>query len=91
MESDQHLKRVLWNSDTDYNPEIFLTAKVNLDKCFAGYIAATALAATADMFKDYDVSAANKLKNYTIVDDFITDDDSKEALIRLKIIAARSV
>ena len=33
----------------------------------------------------------NKLKNYTIVDDFITGDNSKESLIRLKIIAARSV
>ena len=38
-----------------------------------------------------DAVVANKLKNDTIVDDFITGDDSKEALIRLKIIAARSV
>ena len=38
-----------------------------------------------------DVVVANKLQNDIIVDDFITGDDSKEALIRLKIIATRSV
>jgi hypothetical protein len=43
------------------------------------------------LFKDIYVVVANKLKNDTIVDDFITGDDSKEALVRLKIIAARSV
>ena len=68
VERDQYLRRVFWNDDTDYNTEIFLTAKVNLDECSAGYIAASAFAANADMFKDIDVSAANKLKNDTIVD-----------------------
>ena len=68
VERDQYLRRVFWNDDTDYDTEIFLTAKVNLDEWSAVYIAASAFAANADMFKDIDVSAANKLKNDAIVD-----------------------
>jgi hypothetical protein len=36
VERDQYLRRVFWNDDTDYDTEIFLTAKVNLDECSAG-------------------------------------------------------
>jgi hypothetical protein len=84
VERDQQLRRVLWNGDPDGDPEIYLTAKVNFGDRPAGCVAATALAATADMFKDIDVSAADKLKNDTYVDDFLSGDDSKEALIKLE-------
>ena len=85
VERDHHLRRVLWTAKPNEKPAVYLTAKVNFGDRPAGCVAGTALAATADMFKEEDEVAAEKIKGDSYVDDIITGGESAEELSKLEI------
>lgn len=78
-EQDQHLRRVLWRSgQNDKQPDVYVTTTVNFGDRPAGCISLTALRMTADLYKDLDPEAAEKLKKDNYVDDLLSGAENKE-------------
>ena len=70
IEQDKHVRRVLWrNGDVDVSPKIYKTNTVNFGDKPAGCIALTAVNETADLFRNINPVAADRLKNDKYCDD----------------------
>ena len=81
---DQHLRRVLWRGgDEKVQPEIYVTSTVNFGDRPAGCISLTALRMTAELFKDIDPEAANKLKTDSYMDDVLSGGKNQEDARRI--------
>ena len=81
---DCHLRRVLWrNGDQTVDPTIYKTNTVNFGDRPAGCIALSALRQTADLYKNIDEEAAEKLKNDNYVDDVASGGQNKQDAERL--------
>ncbi len=74
---DAQLRRVLWSSDPEKQPETFLTRTVAFGDKPGGIYTMTALNLTADMFKDISPEAAEKIKRDRYADDILTGAHSR--------------
>ena len=79
VERDKHLRRVLWRfGKEEQEPQIYTTETINFGDKAAGAVAMTALRQTADLYRNVDGEAAEKLKRDAYVDDITSGADSKE-------------
>ena len=78
-ERDQHLRRVIWrDGDTDAVPKIYVTSTVNFGDKPAGCVALTAVRETADLYRNIDEDAADKLKRDNYCDDVASGAEDKD-------------